>query len=326
VSPDHGAGLAPPGAPHRRAGLHPDDQDHVVQDESAPSEATPPWPVWEDDRGDTPPSTRRPAWLFVAAGLPWIVLAVVLVGRPGNEDAGSAADPTTRDEAEVAPDATSGESPADGAPPGATGTTGTILSSGARTAVGHGEAAALAVAITRAWLTGVGPRLALDGASPDPNTYVEHVAVEAIDHPAPGAAVVTVVAIVLSAPDDAYRDATVRRLAVPLRFDAAGAQAAGPPWPLPAPTLTSAPFEPVAAVTEPDQLLQAAEALTAAGFAVDELRSLERTASWPLLATAAARAPGADGTDTYIVWLREHLGRLVVAGIRPAPPTQETDP
>ncbi len=73
------------------------------------------------------------------------------------------------------------------------------------------------------------------------------------------------------------------------------------------------------AITDPDQLAAAGEALVAAGYAVDEVVSLARTEGWPLVVTVVGRAPGADVSAQHVVWLRDHLGRLVVAGTRPGP-------
>lgn len=288
-----------------------------------PSEpATPPWAAWEEP--EPPPPARRTPWLLVAGVVPWLVLAVVLAGR------GTGAAPAPAASADPVAGAVPGDAPLDGsAPAGGVATApttppGRIIASGGRTAPDEREATAAAVVVARAWLTGVGPALDLAGARPEPARYAEHLVVEAIDHPAPGAVVVTVLAVLLHAEGDRYDAAEVRRLAVPLWFDADGARPAGAPWALPAPTFPGAPpaTEPVA---DPDVALLAADALDAAGYAVDEVVSIGRTDGWPLVATVVARAPGRSQPDTHVVWLRRHLGRLVVAGTRPTPAPTSTE-
>ena len=76
---------------------------------------------------------------------------------------------------------------------------------------------------------------------------------------------------------------------------------------------------------DPEVLAAAGEALAAAGYAVTEVVSLGRVQGWPLVVTAVATAPGSDTPAEHVVWLREHLGELVVAGTRPAPPPTSED-
>lgn len=205
--------------------------------------------------------------------------------------------------------------------------TGRVIASGARVAPDEREAAAVATLVARAWLTGVGPRLDVPGLAGPAGSYAEHLVVEAVDHPAPGAAVVTLLALVLRAEGDTYRDAEVQRVAVPLWFDGDGARPAGPPWRLPPPGLAVASPQVSEAITDPEVLAAAGEALAAAGYAVTEVVSLGRVQGWPLVVTAVATAPGSDAPAEHVVWLREHLGELVVAGSRPAPtPASEDAP
>lgn len=289
-------------------------------------------PAWLDVEDVAPAAaagrSSRTPWLFAAGALPWLVVGALLVRGDGPEGAAVAAAPTTppvlatadRDE-QVDVDVP--VPPRGDDEPGAA-----ILSSGALVAVDEDEARAVAVVTARRWLTTVGPDAGPDGpdvaagadADADAGLYAEHLVVEGVDHPAPGAAVVTVRAVVLRVAGDAYQAMEVRRVAVPLRFDARGAVPAGTPYLLPHADATAEPFTPTEAIEDPDLLLLAGEALAEAGYADVSVRSLHRTSSWPLVVTADVRA-GGPPARTVAVWLRPHLGRLVVAGTRPRPPS-----
>lgn len=305
-------------------------------------------PDWLEDH-DSDDITRRgrPRWfLFVAASLPWalIVGLLVLSGRLGNgsdptETTTSVAGVDPADDADHAADAAIDAPPADPAPadpasPDAApptsaspspGTPATSSDEPAGTAVvevqGHWrlgpgleEAASLAVVVARAWLTGLDPVLPLEGTPPvhDNAGYAEHVVVEAVEHPAAGAAVVTLLAIVLDSngPD---LEATVRRLAVPIAIDGSGPRRAGNPWELPPPSLDPVELEQTR-LEEPELLLAAAEALDVAGLSEHTLVALHRTDRWPVLATVRGPDDGPDGDGSTVVWLREHVGGFVVAG------------
>jgi hypothetical protein len=190
--------------------------------------------------------------------------------------------------------------------------------------IGHGEGAtaSLATAVARAWLTGVEPRLAISGIAPDRDrTYVEHLVVEAIERPADGAAVVTLLAVVLDNDED-VRSAGVQRLAVPIAETVAGPRPAGSPWRLPAPDLTPAPLvgEPV---EDPELSLAAHDALEAGGLADGgriELTSLVRTSGWPWIAHVRVHpSPDAelDGASPWeaAIWLRRHLDGFALTGV-----------
>ncbi len=296
----------------------------------------------DDDRNAQPPSTawdfldkaptRRPArrgrLAFAAAALPWAVLVLLLAG-PFRRTAPPSLPPPGDSGAATAPN----ESPSSGAPsdlaraPGplgppeqeaagsrAEGAAGVRF--GGRVAVGPGDAAAVAMAVARAWLGDVGPPLELGLGRAGTGAYVEHLAVEAVNHPAPGAAVVTLVAVLLDAERGTYRSARVVRIGVPVRLDRVGARPAGVPWWLPAPEL--APAAPTwMPVREEPELAEAGAALEAAGYRSVEVRSLDRSDSWPWRVVAVAAAPGVATPSEHTVWLREHLGQLVVAGWLP---------
>lgn len=291
-------------------------------------------PAWLDvDDLEPPSAVRRPSrttWLLAGATLPWLAVAVLLVRPPGGHDDPGAIEgpPSGRPTASPAA-ATPLPAPGTSAlAPTGTAPSASILSSGALIAVDEDEARAVAVVAARRWLTTVGP----DAAAPPPDAtggdggdagaaggvYAEHLVVEGVDHPGPGAAVVTVRALVLRVAGDVYEGVEVRRVAVPLRFDAGGAAPAGDPYLLPLDEPVPAPIESTGSIDDPDLLLLAGEALVAAGYRVDEVHALHRTASWPLVVTADVGVGDAPARRLG-VWLRPHLGGLVVAGTRPGP-------
>lgn len=309
-----------------------------------PTDATP-WPDGDDDPGlpawmhaddrweddDVPaPGPGRGRLLAVLAAVPWLVALVVLLRSGGGPDVPSAAlavadaaSPTATAAGSESPnDALSSEQPRAAATPrersapSAPGHSRGDLPDGPRTSVTAADAVAMATAVARAWLTGVGPTLTVEGVpSPGP-LYAEHLVVEAIDHPAPGFAVVTLLGVVLDAVDGAYEDATVRRLAVPVALDASGAHPAGAPWWLPAPDLSPTTVD-TRPLDDPELALQAATAATVAGYTAVELLELHRTDAWPLIATLRAIAPGRSEVEEHRVWLRVHLDGLVIAGWLP---------
>lgn len=298
---------------------------------------------WMDEHADAPPerrTTRRPMLLVALAVVPWLVVAALLLapGRTVTEE--PAATPpadTGHGRANAAP---SEATPAEGAPADTTGPPATGESAGVpprdggqpdpgavadpsgaglelleirgqwRAQAGAEEAASVAVAVARAWLTGLEPRLHVDGVEPvDDRAYVEHLVVEAVEQPAAGASVVTLVAVVLDGEELLPR---VRRLAVPVSWGSSGPQPAGTPWWLPAPSLRTRPLE-RAAVEDDAEELAVLEALAAAGFEVDGIDGLWRTGSWPMVAEVRARTPAGDRLDGP-VWLRPHQGGYVVGG------------
>lgn len=272
-------------------------------------------PAWEED---APPRRRvRLAVVASLAAVPWIVVAAtVLRPPPGPPPLASGSVPA------ATPDATShgaagAEERADG---GAPVVLGTVLDGGARGAPTIDEVGAVAVVVGRAFAGGDGAPLDA-GVDPSPGTgYVEHLAVEAVDAPSPDLAVVTLLVVVLHAEDGTYRRAELRRLAVPLAVGADGARPAGTPWWLPAPALDPAPPAELAPVDDPDLHLAVAEAVEAAGYRDVVVTAVARTGSWALVVEAEAAAPGAVVATTHTLWLRQHLGGLLVAGTRPADP------
>jgi hypothetical protein len=282
---------------------------------------------WLDDdgRGGSAPSTGRPRVILVLAALPWLVV-IALIVRPGpasiSVDRSGSSDLTPGSALEH-PDGPVAESPAPD--PGAASDPLPLAASASdhpglelteirgrwRVAPGPEEATALAVVVARAWLTGLEPRLDVEGIEPVPGElYAEHLVVEAVEQASPEAAVVTLLAILLDGGDDLRT--TVRRLAVPIAFERDGPRPAGPPWWLPGPQLE--PLDPERMPLEdPEDLLAASHAIQAVGFEDVRLHGVWRTSGWPVIAEATGTAPDGSRLDGPI-WLRRHLDGFVVAG------------
>jgi hypothetical protein len=278
-----------------------------------------------DADGDRRRAPRR--WLLPLLAVPWLVVVALLV-LPRTEGSGTAAPPedetstvvlagpaeATTDPDETEPTATgppsSGPPTADD-PPALPGSATVLqleeLRGRWRVGPGSEEAAALAIAIARSWLTGLGPRLALPGATPEPDTYAEHLVVEAVEQPSERTSVVTVLAIVLTEPEDQEMTVDVRRLAVPLATDQGAPRPAGAPWLLPGPTLTPAAVD-LVPMDDPEAVDAATTALAVAGLGDLEVRALASAEGWPVVATAT------DGSRDQTIWLRPHLDGFVVAG------------
>lgn len=285
-------------------------------------------PSWLLDDEAVDPAAARPGHrgrlLLIAATIPWLIV-LVIVGRAVVSPAAPASDveagvPTVGASAATAATAPQGTPTSSGGPRRMpTAAYGGVA--GPRAAVTTADAAATAVVLARSWLTGVGPQLAdvpaPPAGAPRAASYAEHLAVEAVDLPAPGFAVVTVIAIVLDVVDQGYGGGRAVRLAVPLRLDGRGARPAGDPWQLPAPDLAPEPPAPQTTIDDPAVLADAGSALVGAGYRDVDVHSVQSTEGWPLLVRATARAPGSDDATQHVVWLRVHLGALVVAGWLP---------
>lgn len=266
---------------------------------------------WEDERPLSRPRSSRVRLIAIVAVIPWLAAMLVMV-RSGMAGGSTSAPDLPTPAPAAATDPSASTPPGMATPPAVRNVT------SPRVAVTGADAVAMATAVARAWLTGVGPALEIDGLDERTPLYAEHLVAEAIDHPSPGLAVVTLLGIVLDVEDGAYRAASVRRLAVPVALDADGARPAGAPWWLPDPDLTPAEI-PRSAVDDPDLALAVVAAAEAAGYRDVELQTLAATASWPLIATLRAIAPGRTAPEEHEVWLRAHLDGLVVAGWLPRP-------
>ena len=300
----------------------------------------------EHDEERPAPSRRR--WLLPLMAVPWLVVAALLVlpGRVGPEnDASVPATTANQEQPAATADAAGAErddhpahthldgepaattaapppasDPHEGAAPEQPTVTLELEELRGRWRVGPGseEEAALAVVIARAWLTGLGPRLELEGASPDPTGYAEHLVVEAVEHPSPHTTVVTLLAVLLLDPEDTDAAVEVRRLAVPLVTDGGAPRPAGAPWALPAPTLAQAEID-LRPLDDPDAARAADTALAVAGLGELAVTDLRTADGWPVVAHAS------DGEREHTIWLRPHLDGFVVAGSTLAGTTAEVE-
>ncbi len=276
------------------------------------------------------PTSRR--WVLLAAVAPWIVVAAILLSSPRAPGQGTPAAPaptTTSLPAtgQTPPPATRqapGDSPPPTVPAEATGDVPITL--GATTGpTTRGEAVGLAAVVARSWLSTRPAGVSIEGVEPGPDAdrhYVEHLVVESIDHPARGALVVVVRALVLPVEDDTYGTGRHVRLAVPVVLDADRARPAGPPWPLAVDDDVRVQAPTTSPVDDPDLMAAAAEAVAAAGYRDLSLTSLDRTSGWAWIAHVEGRAPGQQETTAHEVWLRSDVGRLVVAGTAPPAPAR----
>lgn len=315
-------------------------------------EQLPPW-VDDESTGDDPPARRTRPWVLGLAVVPWlVVLGLVLSGGiPGGSASHDPAGgpephqrPSATGEQPTAGSATDGAGQATSSPPSSPSSSptppvaptpgddgepavaddprepqATVPEPGGRAsvaAVDDGPVGAIALAVARAWLTDVGPRLEVDGIEPHADLYLEHAAVERIerhgDH-----AVVSLATVVLGRDGEAYSRVASRRLAVPVALGA-DPRPAGAPWWLGEIELTATPPEPLVEVDDDQLLLSISESLTAAGISAGELLGAARTEDGWWLARIAA--PDEETSPTP-VWLRPGPDGPVVAGLAPT-----TDP
>jgi hypothetical protein len=284
-----------------------------------------PRPAWVIDELDDDPTdrARRRHLLLAAAAVPWVVVGALVMrsaavdAPPQPAPSPTAAPPTAPSPTAAPPDPTTPPSalPSEPYVPSPAGGVPLDAGGGARDRLTLADVAAAAVPIARDHVTSIGPRL--DGTVGEGATYAEHLTVEAIDHPAPDHAVVTVQAIVLTARRSAYTDARLVRVAVPLDLTD-GVRPAGRPWPLPDPT--PAPAAPLDGepIDSPDAHAAARAALTEAGYRDVRVREVAATSGWPVVVTARARAPGEDEPAVHVVWTRAAGDGLVVAGWLPS--------
>ena len=283
-------------------------------------------PDWMDAPSeDGPAPNRRLRRLLVLAAVPWVVVAGLVFWASG--DGSSSPDHTPVADSGTPPSDPAGtpDAPGDAADP-APSADGDVpdgspsdehaldeellalaLQGGWRAEPGDGATVAVAVAVARAFLTGVGPTLTIDGIeAAHPDGYAEHLTVEALERPGPGAAVVTISAVVLHAGEE--QQVRQHRLAVPVDETGGDPRPAGRPWPLPARQPAQATPTPTAEVDR-EHWPAAERALAAAGFGDAELRGLQHTDGWPVLASVRT------GQGDHVVWLRRHLHDFVVAGL-----------
>jgi hypothetical protein len=340
---------APPARPRCAAGqLHRWTRIEVIH---VPDDA----PPWLDPEPDEVASPRRRSVVALLAVAPWLVVIVLLVlprasGPPagagradgphhshpdpdeGAVDAGDAiSSPRDGTIDEVAGDDRAGEDDelrhgraADGSAEDGTAWSITEARGNWRVAPGDGATAAVAVAVARAWLTGVAPTLELAGIPPSRDgTYVEHLVVEALERPAVGAAVVSLLAVVLERGEDDQHHVRVERLAVPVVETGSQPRPGGPPWWLAPPELEPAPLDGTP-IADPEMHLAALDALRRGGLDDVELLALETSDGWPILASVRVHDGHRDGWEGT-VWLRRHLDGFALAGV-PLGPADRTPP
>ncbi|MEX2324713.1 MAG: hypothetical protein WD576_03100 [Nitriliruptoraceae bacterium] len=261
-------------------------------------------PPWFDDHNDGYQQRRR-RWLIIAAAIvPWAVVLGLLVLRGGG-DVDAVGEPSASFSSSADPQQHDRQHPA------AAGSELTVhqLQGNWRSTPGADAAAAVATMVARSWITGVAPQLDLIGR-PDTHAamYAEHLTVEAIEQIDQTLAVVTLLASVF----DGELRVAIRRLAVPIWTGQSTVRPAGQPWWLPEVELDSAPLS-GEVVDDPQLILAAAEAISAAGYQNVELTQLERTDAWPWRATVRATTPAGMQVTTPVL-LRQHVDRFVVAG------------
>lgn len=316
----------------------PGDRQETAEDPDA--RGLPSW-LEGDEAGMHAATGRRwPALLLVLAALPWGVVLFLVVARPASPGGGLPADanaPMATEPAVVTSPA--GVAPSGGPPSPLAGgdvgefpaqapmppaapdePPGSVLGArfGAAAVPGPGHAAAVAALVVRDRLGGLGPRTGFGGGGSGGDTYVEHLVIEDVDLSIPPVAVVSVLAVVLQRPGQESSEAQVVRLAVPVLLDAADPRPAGEPWIVagPRPDTVDLGWTPV---DDPALAADVRTAVEDAGYTDVEVRSVDSSDAWPLRAGVRATAPGADEPGEHVVWLREYLGDLVVAGSRGAP-------
>lgn len=268
----------------------------------------------------------------LAAAAAWVLVAPERFAPEGAAPAAPVPAPATAATATAPTPATAAPGPAPGTAPGAApgppaepgGASGPRLvevRGGWRDGEDLGTAVALAVLVAGTHAAG---DAAGDAAGAGP------VAVEAVEQPGPGAAVVTLLVGPADAAPDGDGAIRTRRLAVPVRLGPEGVRVAGTPWWLPGPRLDAA--VPAGRPLADPVLREAADAaLAAAGSPLAGTPfELEATDGWPFLVRPGDDGrpdAGADGEEggRPAVWLRWHLDRFVVAGLplQPAAGTEQ---
>lgn len=300
-------------------------------------------PGWDDEERDAAPRRRTRPWVLVLAVVPWlVVLGLVSTGAvpggratpappaghggpPAPEDAPAPEDSPSHEDSPAHGDPSIHEdSPAPGEatapPPAGVGQHGTAPTGAP--GLGHAEPhettsgavgplGAVALAVARAWLTDVGPRLEIEGVEPHADLYLEHGIVERIerhgDH-----AVVGILAVVLVRDGETYARVEPRRLAVPLALGPP-ARPAGAPWWLGDVDLSATPPTSLVEEEDPAVLLEISEAVAAAGLDGEVLDVARTDDGWWLARTTAEEA-----TDPPTpLWLRPGADGPVVAGLAP---------
>jgi hypothetical protein len=328
-------GSTGPGAPDHRGASGPAEPGDEETHGGGPLR----WDLLEDDEGEAEHRSTRGRVLLLAALVPWLIVAGIL-WRTGDDPTLGAHDDGHTDHVTADGDADADERE-EGSPPADEGVTGwdetpepwdategaiedlllpepDALRFGARASAGAGEAAGVAHLVAREWLDDIGVPLGIEAIERSATgAYVEHIIVESVDIPAPDAAVVTLVAVLLDVEEGTYSDARAVRIAVPVHLAREGARPAGTPWWLPGPDLRPITVGEQALDDDPTVLADAGAALQAAGYREIDVRSVALSDRWPIVVSATGVAPGQSAPAEHRVWLRQHLDGLVVAGWLP---------
>lgn len=270
------------------------------------------------DRGwDDEVEERRPrrSLLLAAAVVPWVVLAFA-VTRSGP---GAATTDVTAAPVPAPATGTPARSPTATTPPPSPAprpdAAAHVLTSGGVASTALPGLTGLALASARDHLGAAAPAVLATTDAPT-DRYAEHLVIESLDHPAPGAVVATVAAVLLHRGDAGFERAELVRVAVPFTTGPEGVRLAGTPWRVLGPETTS--VEPTGEpVEDADLFVEAGRALAAAGYDEVDVVGLVRLAAWPLLVAADAIAPGDHERRRHQLWLRPHLDSLVLAGTSP---------
>jgi hypothetical protein len=275
-------------------------------------------PGWAEEVGDEerPRRATRP-WVLVLATVPWLVVLGLVLGGVVSGDRAAPAAPVAPDEPSTHPPAPTHDAPdmepedRPTSPPEHDtsehdGSVATPIPAAAQV----DPVGPVALAVARAWLTDVGPRLELEGIAPRDDLYLEHGVVEHIevhgDH-----AVVGVLAVVLVREDERYTRVLARRIAVPVALGPP-VRPAGAPWWLGEVDLTTVPPDPLVEEDDPEVLLELGEALATAGVLDGEVLGASRTGDgWWLTRIGDPDTP----QEQLAVWLRPTPAGPVVAGL-----------
>lgn len=241
---------------------------------------------------------------MVAATLPWVVLLLALAWPRSEPPATETATPLTSPTEQQAQEVEQGDehdqhASTSTAPPSADLPAAHDDRAGSRDTRGQGAvdvdpaAGAVALAVSRAWLTDAGPDLALEGVEPDRRAYLEHALVRSVERVGQDLAVATVTAVLLDRDGDRYGEVRVRDLLVPLRLTDQGPRPAGAPWWAATSVELAVARAPAEPIDDADATASVEEALRAAGYRDVEVASLASLG--PELAVVELTATTADG-------------------------------
>lgn len=252
-------------------GMPPAWPDWATPATTTPDPAPEPW-EHPPGGGDAPPRRRRR--LVLLATVPWLVAAAIVVGALGDSTAGS----------RPPPQAGAGAGTVEAGP--------AVAGQSVDPRLGAAAAVAVRLSVTT-------PADTPDGDAE--RRYVDSAAPEAVRWSG-DVAIVTVLAVVLEGPADAWRMARTARFAVPVGLVDGQAVVLGEPWAV-SPPPESAPVAGWApAAGDRGAIAGAAEAAGYADVEVLEVEALPDDTS-VLRARIRARAPGESTARVHAPWL-----------------------